>query len=170
MDLSNVPEHTKVGLLAMNSQDPLSHLSAKTRPDFARSIVSRYLDGEEIEDMASTIGVTPGRLYQILIEGDSEAWRSAQASKALEAFRSTFKELEGATNGLMLARARETHKSAQWQLEKLLRRLYGDDKTAINVNAAGNVTIQVVSFSDQSAQVGTEPNAIAQSSAALPNK
>jgi len=147
--LANVPAHARAGLTKMNAGKPLAHLTDKTRPDFAREIASRYLDGEEIGDMATEYGVTRDRLYQILVEGDQDAWRSAQSAKALGAFQDTLKELHAAPDGLSLARARETHRSAQWQLEKLLRRLYGDDKTAINVNAAGQVSIQIVDYSAQ---------------------
>ncbi|MCR4298098.1 MAG: hypothetical protein NUV75_04985, partial [Gallionella sp.] len=139
----------RAGLLAMNAGKPLAHLTDTTRPVFARMLASRYLDGEDIASLAVEYDVTRDRLYQILVEGDSDAWRSAQSAKALTAFQDTKEQLESAPDGLSLARARELHKSAQWQLEKLLRRLYGDDKTAINVNAAGQVSIQIVSYSGQ---------------------
>jgi hypothetical protein len=42
-------------------------------------------------------------------------------------------ELEEAPDALSLARAREKVRSAQWELERLLRRLYGQDRE-INVN------------------------------------
>ena len=132
----------------MNAGKPLAHLTKETKPQFARDIVERYLDGEEIADLARELHVTSDRLYQLLIEGDSESWRSAQAAKALNSFFTTRAEMKQSQDGLGFARAREGHKSAQWELEKVLRRIYGDDKTAINVNAAGNVQIQVVSFSE----------------------
>ena len=148
MDLDNVPEHARPGLLAMNANKPLAHLSKENKPAFARSIADRYLDGEEIADIAVEYKVTTPRLYQLLVEGDSDAWRSAQSAKALQAFQVTLDAMNASEDGLSLARAREAHKSAQWQLEKLLRRLYGEDKTAVNINAAGQVAIQVVSYSE----------------------
>ena len=139
-------EHWQNGLQAMNQNKPLAHLNKETRPIFARSVLNRYLDGEDMQDIAKEFGIKRARLYQIIVEGDSEAWREAQSAKALQAFEDTLQALHDASDGLELARARETHKSAQWQLEKLLRRLYGDDKAAISINAAGNVSIAVVSY------------------------
>lgn len=144
--IDHVPPNARAGLIAMNVGKPLAHLTDATRPAFARTVCSRYLDGEQMQNLADEFGVTRMRMYQILIEGDSDAWRSAQSSKALALFEDTLAELNAAPDGLSLARARETHKSAQWQLEKLLRRLYGDDKTAIQINAEGQVSVQIVSF------------------------
>lgn len=145
--MDNVPAHAKAGLAVMNANKPLAYLTKETKPAFARALADRYVDGEEIADLATEFQVTTPRLYQLLVEGDSDAWRSAQSAKALQAFQETLQAMNASEDGLSLARAREAHKSAQWQLEKLLRRLYGDDKTAVNINAAGQVNIQIVDYS-----------------------
>ena len=44
-------------------------------------------------------------------------------------------ELDGATNALDITRARERLRAAQWDLERVCRRIYGQDAPPAGVNA-----------------------------------
>lgn len=147
-DLSHVPERARPGLQAMNSGKPIGMISQQEKKELVASWIARYIDGEEIQTLANELGLTRPRLYQLLTEIDADSWRSAQSAKALTKFEDTLAALNSASDGLTLARAREAHKSAQWELERLLRRLYGEDKSQINVSGEG-ITIQLVSFAEQ---------------------
>jgi hypothetical protein len=137
LDSSDIPEHTKAGLAAMNANAPLAHI--KDKAEFANNIISKYLDGLELTDQAKEYGVTNKRLYQILIDSAPETWKSAQAAKAFDHYENAEKQLREAKDGLELARARELVRSAQWQLERVLSRIYGQKQevapsSAIQIN------------------------------------
>lgn len=102
----HVPAHCRAGLAAAHAGLPLAHLTDQTRPAFAASVCERYLDGEEICDIAAQYGVTRHRLYQILLAGDADAWRSAQAARALAAYQDTMEEMRVAPDALY-----EVHKN-----------------------------------------------------------
>lgn len=98
------------------------------KPAVAQSAIIRYLNGEDATKIAETHQITRQRLYQVMSETDPEGWRQAQAARALAEFDRTYEAMRDASDPLSLARAREMHKSAQWVMERLLRKLYGDTK------------------------------------------
>lgn len=131
MDSPDIPEHTKAGLAVMNANAPLAHI--KDKAEFANNIISKYLDGLELTDQAKEYGVTNKRLYQILLDNAPETWKSAQAAKAFDHYENAERQLREASDGLELARARELVRSAQWQLERVLSRIYGQKQEVSHV-------------------------------------
>jgi hypothetical protein len=61
-----------------------------------------------------------------------DEWKSAQLVKALMRKDRAEEMMERADNSLDLARARELLKAAQWDLERVCRRIYGQE-TQVNV-------------------------------------
>ena len=133
-DLTNCPDRCKPGVLAMTKDKPLAHLDKEGKIALVNSVFERYQDGAEIVELAAEVGISHQRMYRMLIETNAEQWKAVQSSRALVQFQETYEELSAANDAVAIARAREKHRSAQWQLEKLLRRLYGDDKALININ------------------------------------
>jgi len=68
------------------------------------------------------------QLYRLLLATDPERWKEYQAAKVLKRLDDANKGLETASDALSLARAREQVRSAQWELERVLRRIYGQDQ------------------------------------------
>jgi len=147
MDLENVPAHAKAGLVKMNANYPLASLTADERKELAHRTIIRVVDGEKTEDIAKEHGVTRQRLNQILLEHAQEEWKAAQVTRALTKKETAEEALEMAADGLSLARAREQLKSAQWDLERVFRRVYGEDKAAIHIGGEG-IQVQIVSYGD----------------------
>ncbi len=129
MDLSNVPEHTKAGLVAMNAGKPLAELSCGTA-----EILGRYEKGEGIEAIATDMGITPPAIYRYLARHAQEQWKEYQAANALHAYQQAEDELRTAQDGVSLSRARELVRSQQWKLERVLRRIYGQDAPTVQIN------------------------------------
>lgn len=96
--------------------------------EVAATAITRYLNGDDATAIADHYSITRQRLYQVMSETDPEGWRQAQAARALAEFDRTYEAMRDASDPLSLARAREMHKSAQWVMERLLRKLYGDTK------------------------------------------
>jgi predicted transcriptional regulator len=92
-------------------------------------ILERYLAEETSTEIAQSLGVTKSALSLFMLKHAEEQWRSAQVVKALKRKEEAEDLIETASNPLDLARAREKLKSAQWDLERVCRRIYGQDVT-----------------------------------------
>jgi predicted DNA-binding protein YlxM (UPF0122 family) len=116
-------------LPALRDQDP-------------KTILARYLSDESTKDIAASYGVTRQALGQYLLKHTEAEWKDAQVARAIARKEQAEDNLE--TIGtkietadkeqrdrltLSLAHARETLKAAQWDLERVCRRIYGQDVT-----------------------------------------
>lgn len=99
---------------------PLKHVDPK-------DVLERYLAEEKTADIAASLGVTFAGLSHWLIQHAEGEWKSAQIVLALKRKMLADERLETAENALELARAREQLRSAQWDLERVCRRIYGQD-------------------------------------------
>lgn len=112
-----------------------------------QSIFARYLNGETIAQVAESYGVSDVALYYHVIKKAPEEWRDHQAAKALAKYEAAKEALESAQDGLSLGRARELVKTCQWEMERTLRRLYGQDvpvdagRVHINISLGSPTTI-----------------------------
>ena len=96
-----------------------------------RLILKRYLSDESTKDIAADFGVTRQALGQYLLRHAEEDWKEAQVARAIARKEKAEDAIETATDPLQLAKARELLKAAQWDLERVCRRIYGQE---VNVN------------------------------------
>lgn len=150
-------EHTRIdeGVKRNSPSLPVPRkppVSGKLGPDFdATTILEAYIQGYEIPEIADKIGVHPNALYYHLVRpANKDNWKAAQVAVSLAEKEQAKKEQREACDALGLARAREARVGAQWDLERLDSGTFGQQQAQINVNAQGPVSIQVVSFSQQS--------------------
>lgn len=102
------------------------------------SVIERYLNDEKAADIAESLGVKKSMLNYWLLATSEEDWKLAQIARAVTLRDEAEQELtdlrlpadkdEAPVAQVELARARERLRSAQWQLERLLRRLYGQEQ------------------------------------------
>jgi predicted DNA-binding protein YlxM (UPF0122 family) len=92
-----------------------------------KTILQRYLSDESTKDIAATYGVTRQALGQFLLKHAESEWKECQVARAIARKEKAEDEIEGATDALSLARARELLRAAQWDLERVCRRIYGQD-------------------------------------------
>ena len=97
----------------------------------AKSVLRRYLSDESTLDIAGSYGVTRQALNLFLLKHAEEDWKDAQVGRALARKEKAEDAIDQATDPLQLARGREMLKSAQWDLERVCRRIYGQE---LNVN------------------------------------
>ena len=106
-----------------------------------KDVLERYLAEETSVEIAKSYGVTKAALSYFMLKHAEEEWKNAQVTKALIRKEKAEELMESADNPLDLARARELLKAAQWDLERVCRRIYGQDAPAqlssivINVGA-----------------------------------
>lgn len=106
---------------------PLAHLPAERRSEIAETLLAGYNDGKQIADMAPEFGISDVTAYALLLRDHQDEWKEAQRARALARLDRAQNNLKTAPDALSLARAREEVRAAQWELERLLRRLYGQD-------------------------------------------
>jgi hypothetical protein len=144
---------------------PLANLPAERRGEIAQAILSRYMMGEQVAEMAPDYETSDVTLYALLLRDHEDEWKEAQRARALARSEGTNSELarlrkeaQTAPDALSLARIREqiriaeaNQKSAQWELERVYRRIYGQDQAAgggaavqININLRRDTPLDVV--------------------------
>lgn len=97
------------------------------------AVLDRYLAGETGPEIALSLGVTKQALSHWLISTADQQWRSAQLVKALSRKDEAETLMDRADTPLDLARAREQLRGAQWDLERVCRRIYGQDAPPASV-------------------------------------
>lgn len=107
----------------------------------AGEIIERFAAGETVYQIAADIGCHTTELHRLMVREAEDVWRETQVARALARLEEAERELDEAADGLTLARARERIRSAQWTLERLLRRIYGD--SAPGLAAAVQVNIRL---------------------------
>lgn len=108
-----------------------------------QDILQRYLSDESTKDIAATYGVTRQALGQYLLKVAEDDWKEAQVARAIARKERAEDAIEAASDPLSLARARELLKAAQWDLERVCRRIYGEDKAQLQVNITPVLSITV---------------------------
>ena len=110
-----------------------------------KDILQRYLNEESGPEIAKSYGVTRAALSLHMLKHAEEQWKDAQVVKAIRRKENAEDLLETAENALELTRAREQLRAAQWDLERVCRRIYGQDAppagtnaVQININLRGN--------------------------------
>lgn len=129
MDLDKVPEQQRAGLAVMNANAPMATLTKEQLELEMHAVVERVLDGETMGDIAAQYRIGPKRLYKLVAANAEDAWKSAQIAKCLMTLDDAEQDLSQARDIVELGSARERLKSAQWQLERLHRRLFGSEQS-----------------------------------------
>ena len=99
------------------------------------TVLQRYLGDERTADIAASFNVTRPALNMWLLDKAEDGWRKAQIARAVSRKESAEDDLEGAADPLTLARARERLRGAQWELERLYSRLFGQKQEITHVQA-----------------------------------
>lgn len=122
----------------------LATLPAQELQAVLNHAIEEYGRGISVYAIAHGLGVEHTTLYRQLVKHKETEWRDAKVSRALAELEDAEEELKTAPDALALTRARERCRAAQWQLERLMRRIYGqhDAQQAlqaiqINLNIAG---------------------------------
>jgi predicted transcriptional regulator len=129
-------------LPALRDQDP-------------KTILARYLSDESTKDIAKCYGVTRQALGQYLLKHAESEWKEAQVARAIarkeqaeDDMESIGLRIEGADKDerdrltLTLSLARERLKAAQWDLERVCRRIYGQDVSPDQLGRI-NITLNI---------------------------
>jgi hypothetical protein len=131
------------------AKKPLKDLPEALRGEIAQQVLSRYLHGEQVSDMASELETSDVTLYALLLRDHEDQWKDAQIARALARLERENSNLETAPNPLSLARARELVRSAQWELERLLSRIYAQKQEHTIKGPAPVLNVTIVTDSSK---------------------
>lgn len=105
-----------------------------------QEVLNQYLAGKTSKQIAEENGITRQALQAWLLREDSQGWQVAQTVSAqedldeardyrisLQARIETADREERERLNIALVCARDAEKSAQWRLERVCRRIYGQD-------------------------------------------
>jgi hypothetical protein len=106
------------------SARPLSQL-IKSDPTLIERILVRSLNGEKLRDIAPEYGVSKQALQQQIIKYAPDDWRDTQAARSMVAYEEARDRLDEPLDVVDIARVREQVRARQWELERLIPRLYG---------------------------------------------
>ena len=97
------------------------------------ALLKRYLSDESTISIAASYGITRQALGRYLLRNAEEDWKEAQVARAIARKEKAEDDLELAQDPLSLAKARELFKAATWDLERVCRRIYGEDRVQSDV-------------------------------------
>lgn len=86
-------------------------------------------------EIANSLGTTKEKLGFFLRKHSPEDWKEAQVIRELRRKEEAEDEIDAATDLLQLNKANAKLKSAQWRLERVCRRIYGETKEPENQRA-----------------------------------
>lgn len=116
-------------------------------------VLNEYLHGRSTKEIAAANGISRQALNDWLLRKDEEGWKRAQSIVAEEdaerarEVRQSIQDKLGTANkeerdrlNIALACARDDERGAMWRLERVNRRIYGQDQPP---NGAAQVAIQI---------------------------
>jgi transposase-like protein len=114
---------------------PQAYHAIKSLPEVNRAelldaILAHYENGASIYDLAAKLGVNNATLYRSLRRYRLEDWKEVASARYEAMIEDAEKELEKAQDNNAVTRARERLAAARWKLERIDRKVYGQDQPA----------------------------------------
>lgn len=118
-----------------------------------KQIAAKYLEGKDTDAIAKDLGVSRHKLVHYLTKHNPDDWKDAQVIRQIRRMEEAEDEIDSAASqgDYTKAKAYEIQlRSAQWALDKVLTRIYGEQRekpqanpVQININLRRNdVTTQ----------------------------
>lgn len=121
-------------------------------------VINKWLsdDNIKLKDLAEQYKVSKQSLSMFLLKKAETEWKDAQVARALLRKDDAEQQLDCAADMTDIARARERLKAAQWDLERVCRRIYGQDAPPAGANAVQiNINLRGVSATKQDDESNT---------------
>ena len=141
---------------------PLRNFPEERRDEIAQDVLHRYQQGEQVSVMAAEYELSDVTLYALLLRDHEEEWKDIQTARALARLERSQQGLDDAGNPLNLARAREQLRGAQWELERLLARLYAQKQEVTHNIQQPILNITVIQMAAQALQAPVDNSVVAE--------
>jgi hypothetical protein len=127
--------------------NPIRAMPEADRLALLDAILSHYENGTSIYEIAEKLGVDNASIYRQLIKHRLEDWKEVRGARYHAQVEEAEKVMREATDPLAVTRAREQLANARWMLERLQRRIYGQEQQG----GAGNAVQINISLRRESA-------------------
>jgi hypothetical protein len=138
-DCTELTPQQRGAMITNSGKSPIAGLEEAERKQLITWVLNQSLQDRKLKDIAADLGIAKTSLSQALLKYAEDDWKEVQVAKAWTQVESAEDELEIAADMLAVQRARERLKSSQWQLERLHRRLFGQEAP----QQAGSGTINI---------------------------
>lgn len=108
-----------------------------------QKILAQVLEGKRTHDIADELGVSREKLVYFLTTRAPEDWKASQLLRDLKRKEEAEDAIDSAKDALELNKAQAKLKSAQWSLERVCRRIYGDDAPKDNGSEKVSITLNI---------------------------
>ena len=115
--------------------NPIRALPEQERGKLLDTILAHYENGVSIYQIAESLGVDNATIYRQLVKHRLEDWKEVRSARYHSLIEEAEKGMKEASDPLAVTRAREQLANARWMLERLQRRIYGQDQPANGGNA-----------------------------------
>jgi transposase-like protein len=122
--------------------NPIKALTEIQRFELVDAILSHYENGASIYDLAEKLGVNNATLYRALKKYRLEDWKEIASARYEAEIEDSEKELKSAADMLAVTRARERMAAARWKLERIDRKIYGQDQPAVGNAVQVNISLR----------------------------
>lgn len=119
---------------AARLDDPLTNLCGECGP-----VLDELHAGVSVDELAAKWGVSERNVYGHLLKWAPEEFRGLQANGAIGRRRFCTERLEEAADNVSVSKWRALLQSAEWDLEKLLPKLYGQKQDVGGLQITVNV-------------------------------
>jgi DNA-binding ferritin-like protein (Dps family) len=108
--------------------NPIRALPEGDRAKLLDTVLAQYECGVSIYTLAEVLGVDNATLYRQLLKHRPEEWMEVRAARYHSQVEQAEKDMKEASDPLAVTRAREQLANARWMLERLQRKIYGQDQ------------------------------------------
>jgi transposase-like protein len=108
-----------------------------------QKILAQVLEGKRTKDIADELGVGHDKLVYHLTTKAAEEWKAAQLLREIRRKEEAEEDIDAAKDALALKKAEAKLKSAQWTLERVCRRIYGDDAPKDNGSEKVSIVLNI---------------------------
>ena len=122
---------------------PLKVMTEADRSKLLDTVLDQYECGQPVSTLAAALGIDDATIYRNLAKYRPDEWIEISSARAHARVEQAAKELELAPDAIAVARAREQLAHQRWLLERLNRRMFGQDSTPGH-NAALQININLV--------------------------
>jgi len=122
--------------------NPIRALPETERGQLLDAILAHYENGASIYALAEKLGVDNATIYRQLLKHRPEDWKEVRGARYLSEIEEAEKDMKEARDPLAVTRARERLANAKWHLERLNRRIYGQDAPPASAAVQINIGIR----------------------------
>ena len=109
--------------------NPIRALGKEGKAELARAVLTHYEAGRDIWEIAAQLQIHPRSVYRLVVAEAQEEWQELIVARYQAEVEDAERELKTAPDTLVTTRARERLASARWHLERLNRRIYGQQES-----------------------------------------